>query len=77
MIKKPEEGHDSMCGRRIWGPDASCGCAVRAKQQASPTPTPARTYPHACCARAQPLQCVCAYAYTCPEHGTKHIGTHD
>lgn len=33
--------------------------------------------PQACCEKAQPLQCVCAYAYTCPEHGDKHNGTHD
>lgn len=38
-------------------------------------PTP--TLPHACCGDARALRCVCAYAYECPTHGAKHIGTHD
>jgi hypothetical protein len=30
-----------------------------------------------CCARATALACVCAFAWTCPEHGDCHVGTHD
>jgi hypothetical protein len=33
--------------------------------------------PHACCEKAHVTNCVCAYSYTCPEHGDIHIGTHD
>jgi hypothetical protein len=32
---------------------------------------------HACCSKATPSPCVCMYSFTCPEHGTMHIGTHD
>lgn len=32
---------------------------------------------HHCCEKAEPVGCVCAYAYSCPEHGTHHVGTHD
>ena len=34
-------------------------------------------YPHACCEKATVLPCVCAYSYECPEHGTRHIGSHE
>jgi len=30
-----------------------------------------------CCAKAEVLPCVCAYAFRCPDHGERHIGTHD
>jgi hypothetical protein len=30
-----------------------------------------------CCEKAEPIGCVCAYAFNCPEHGETHIGTHD
>ena len=30
-----------------------------------------------CCPKATWLQCACHEAFTCPEHGEKHIGTHD
>jgi hypothetical protein len=30
-----------------------------------------------CCAKAEILGCVCHYAFRCPVHGDKHIGTHD
>jgi hypothetical protein len=33
--------------------------------------------PLACCPRATALKCVCAYAYSCPDHGERHNGTHD
>lgn len=32
---------------------------------------------YACCRQAVPIPCVCAFAFTCPEHGDKHIGSHD
>jgi len=32
---------------------------------------------YACCEKAKPMQCVCAHAFTCPDHGSMHIGTHD
>lgn len=31
----------------------------------------------ACCLKAKVLPCVCAYSFTCKEHGTRHTGTHD
>ena len=34
-------------------------------------------FPHACCEKARVLPCVCAYSYECPEHGTRHIGSHE
>lgn len=30
-----------------------------------------------CCINAEMLDCVCAAAWKCEKHGTKHIGTHD
>jgi len=30
-----------------------------------------------CCPKATWLDCVCSIAFKCPDHGTKHIGTHD
>ena len=32
---------------------------------------------HACCSKAKPIECVCVYAFTCPEHGERHIGSHE
>jgi hypothetical protein len=37
----------------------------------------AKKYPMACCEKAKPINCVCAYSYDCPVHGAVHIGTHD
>jgi hypothetical protein len=31
----------------------------------------------ACCDKAVPSNCVCAYSFKCPQHGVTHIGTHD
>lgn len=31
----------------------------------------------ACCDKAVMTPCVCTYSFSCPEHGEKHIGTHD
>ena len=31
----------------------------------------------ACCDQAVFLNCVCAWAFRCPIHGDRHIGTHD
>lgn len=33
--------------------------------------------PLACCPRATRLSCVCAYGYTCPDHGERHMGSHE
>ena len=30
-----------------------------------------------CCEKAEPTACVCAYSFRCPDHGERHIGTHD
>jgi hypothetical protein len=30
-----------------------------------------------CCEKAERLPCMCYQAWTCPEHGETHIGTHD
>jgi hypothetical protein len=32
---------------------------------------------YACCSKAVPMACVCAYAFECVEHGQRHIGSHD
>lgn len=40
----------------------------------------ARQHPLAderCCDLAVVNPCVCSISFTCPEHGAKHIGTHD
>jgi hypothetical protein len=34
-------------------------------------------YGRLCCDKAEYINCVCAYATSCPEHGDKHVGTHD
>lgn len=33
--------------------------------------------PHACCAKAEIIGCVCMYSFHCPDHSETHIGTHD
>lgn len=30
-----------------------------------------------CCTKAQGRPCVCEVSYTCPDHGTRCIGSHD
>lgn len=45
----------------------------------APTFSQHRYYP-LCCGEAlvvYPQACVCAFVTTCPNHGTKHNGTHD
>lgn len=32
---------------------------------------------YACCEKAQPRGCVCAYSTSCPDHGIRCYGTHD
>jgi hypothetical protein len=32
---------------------------------------------HACCSKAELAACVCVYYFKCPEHGERHIGSHD
>jgi len=32
---------------------------------------------YGCCEKAHMIPCVCLHSFECPEHGTKHIGTHD
>lgn len=32
---------------------------------------------YACCDKAVQVPCVCTYATECPDHGTRHNGTHD
>ena len=31
----------------------------------------------ACCNKATRTNCVCTYSTTCPDHGERHVGTHD
>ena len=57
--------------------DGSCGCPdCPFVPSLAPAPR-ASTHPHACCAKATHLACVCAYAYDCPDHGRTHVGSHD
>ncbi len=30
-----------------------------------------------CCEKARRAECVCALMWSCPDHGERHIGTHD
>jgi len=30
-----------------------------------------------CCEKAEPIDCVCARSWKCPDHGVFHVGTHD
>jgi hypothetical protein len=30
-----------------------------------------------CCTRARAVQCSCAFHWSCPSHGDRHIGSHD
>ena len=30
-----------------------------------------------CCGDVRLLDCVCRFAYHCPEHGTHHVGSHE
>lgn len=36
-----------------------------------------KNIPGKCCERATVLPCVCAYSWTCPDHGDTHVGSHD
>jgi hypothetical protein len=36
-----------------------------------------KCHPKACCEKAETINCVCAQAWRCPEHGEMHHGTHD
>lgn len=70
--------HDELCGKQIWGPSRPCNCEERRKMREARQPKVRPPYyPHACCDKAEPIPCVCAWAYTCPTHGDTHIGTHD
>ena len=31
----------------------------------------------ACCAKAKPRACACAYSFDCAEHGVRCVGSHD
>ena len=37
----------------------------------------AARYDERCCDLAIVYPCVCSIAFSCPEHGVKHVGTHD
>lgn len=57
---------------------AHCGCTWGTITQHKLITCPTHAIgPLACCPRAHALQCVCAYAYECPDHGTRHMGTHE
>ena len=46
--------------------------ACQARQNELP-----KCHPKACCEKAEIINCVCEIAWNCPEHGTRHHGTHD
>lgn len=48
----------------------------RARVAAAPPVHPSASR-YACCHRAVQIPCVCAFAFTCPEHGDRHVGSHD
>lgn len=58
--------------RRIAENAARERARVAAAQPVHPSATR-----YACCPQAVPIPCVCAFAFTCPEHGDRHIGSHD
>jgi hypothetical protein len=55
-----------------------CGCVVAILDGARSNVCRTHTIsPLACCEQAKPFHCVCYSSFSCPVHGTKHIGTHD
>lgn len=79
LMKAVEEyGHCRVCGkevdketlrfamRRFEKPTCGTDCYKREIIQR-----------YACCEKAEFTPCVCMYSFKCPEHGERHIGTHD
>ncbi len=61
-------------------PDIQAGYAFRQLQQQTCSMLCSQRefmHTHYCCRKASPVTCVCMYAYTCPDHGERHVGTHD
>ena len=76
------EGWTVVQGRWGYTVDAThtqpCGCVVTTLEQLSLSKCQTHAVgPMACCPEATVRGCVCMYAYDCPTHGTRHIGSHD
>lgn len=54
-----------------------CGCRMASIQSVYLTRCLSHGLALACCARATPRACVCAFAFDCPTHGERHVGSHD
>lgn len=65
--------HIALCDKVARGPSWACSCNLWPKTK---PPVP-QNRTGACCPKAKPMACVCEYAWECPDHGVKHIGTHD
>jgi hypothetical protein len=50
--------------------------AVGALKRAQPPAPPVVPHGH-CCLKARRFSCVCREALRCPEHGERHIGSHE
>lgn len=80
-LKPFDYDHCRVCGVEVS--DAMKAHARRMVQDAtclSPACTWKELVAHfGCCDKAEPLgrMCVCAYAFSCPVHGERHVGTHD
>lgn len=73
--------HCRVCGKDVpaWAHDIAARRTEDAHCGSPECRTKELVARFGCCDKAKPLSrfCVCAYAFECPVHGEKHIGTHD
>ncbi|WP_224249568.1 hypothetical protein [Hyalangium gracile] len=60
-------------GRLSWQARWLGGATVSAE----PRPALPEHFGGRCCARARAVQCSCAFHWSCPSHGDRHLGSHD
>ena len=71
-------GHCAMCGGKLNAAQTALAMSRYEKQVCGAECTAKQiVLYHGCCPQAQLIPCVCMYAFKCPEHGERHIGTHD
>ena len=80
-------GHQEHCGRfGVTAKDFNVQVAARLGGHPSPGPQLWCSYAwqvamsiagHRCCPKAVGVPCMCEVSYTCPDHGTRCVGSHD
>lgn len=82
----PEDYGDGLFGEmvgeglspRMWRRSHMVRLALKtARRRNAPTVRIGRPLIGGCCDLAKSIMCVCERAWSCPEHGERHVGTHD